>query len=85
MKTERAIEIIKDELPFESGVINEAIQMVEKQLAYRTPKKPIRSSKQKFEYTVYYDCPNCGKSFAGASLAAYCYHCGQKLDWGGKE
>ena len=40
MTIERALEIIKDELPFESGVINEALELIESSLEKLVPKKP---------------------------------------------
>ena len=33
-------------------------------------------------YTDSYRCPRCGGGFNGTGIADYCYHCGQRLDWG---
>lgn len=32
-----------------------------------------------------YSCPACGGGFTGTGIADYCYHCGQKLDWGDEQ
>ena len=54
---------------------------VEKQKA----KKPQKTESEGYRYTDTYRCPNCGGNFAGTGIANYCYHCGQKLDWGDEE
>lgn len=41
MTIQRAFEIIKDEMPYESGVINEALKTVENAAKKQIPKKPI--------------------------------------------
>lgn len=51
---------------------------IEKQIA----KKPIEDREQNIRYTSSYSCPNCGGGFTGTGIADYCYHCGQRLDWG---
>lgn len=40
MTIQEALEIIKDEMPYESGVINEALNMVENAVEKQIPKKP---------------------------------------------
>lgn len=45
-----------------------------------TPKKPIEDEIQDIRYVTKYTCPTCGGKFTG-TLAKYCYHCGQRLDW----
>lgn len=54
---------------------------VEKQKA----KKPQKTESEGYRYTDTYRCPNCGGNFSGTGIANYCYHCGQKLDWGDEE
>ena len=54
---------------------------VEKQKA----KKPQKTESEGYRYTDTYRCPNCGGNFSGTGIANYCYHCGQKLDWGDVE
>ena len=54
---------------------------VEKQKA----KKPQKTESEGHRYTDTYRCPNCGGNFSGTGIANYCYHCGQKLDWGDVE
>ena len=41
MTIQEALEIIKNEMPYESGVINEALNMVENAVEKQIPKKPI--------------------------------------------
>lgn len=58
-----------------------AVQALEKQI----PKKPIKSKKQVVRYVNTYCCPICNLKFTGTGIAKWCYHCGQKLDWGDEE
>lgn len=58
-----------------------AIQALEKQI----PKKPIKSKKQVVRYVNTYCCPICNLKFTGTGITKWCYHCGQKLDWGDEE
>lgn len=58
-----------------------AIQALEKQI----PKKPIKSEKQVVRYVNTYYCPTCESGITGTSIAKWCYHCGQKLDWNDEE
>lgn len=58
-----------------------AIQALEKQVA----KKPIKSDVQAIRYVNTYYCPVCQLGITGTNIAKWCYHCGQKLDWSGKE
>lgn len=48
----------------------------------QAPLKPIKNREQETRYTSAYSCPTCDGGFTGAGIANYCYHCGQKLDWG---
>ena len=65
----------------EIGTIEECREAVEKQKA----KKPKKTESEGYRYTDTYRCPNCGGNFSGTGIANYCYHCGQKLDWGDVE
>lgn len=56
-------------------------QALEKQI----PKKPIKMDTQEIRYTDSYRCPSCNGSFTGTGIADYCYHCGQKLEWGDED
>lgn len=48
-----------------------------------TPKEPMRIDDAVGErYTDCYRCPICKRAFSGTGIAKYCYHCGQRLDWG---
>ena len=55
-----------------------AIQALEKQIA----KKPVKSENQVVRYVNTYYCPICNLGITGTNIAKWCYHCGQKLDWG---
>lgn len=57
-----------------SAILDEAL---EKQI----PKKPTRTERE-IRYIETYTCPNCQKDFGGKGVSRYCYHCGQRLDWG---
>lgn len=85
MKYQEALEIIKDELPFTSGVIEEALDLVEKCVNKQIPKKPIKAKELHIRYSMCYICPSCQRTFSGTGIASYCYHCGQALDWSDKE
>ena len=63
------------------GTVEECVVAVEKQKA----KKPQKTESEGYRYTDTYRCPNCGGNFSGTGIANYCYHCGQKLDWGDVE
>lgn len=81
MTPERALEIIKDELTVESGIINEALKIVENAVKKQMPKKA------EHEDGVWSICPNCGGSVCNDTEHAvnkevsYCEHCGQAIDW----
>ena len=63
------------------GTPEECRSAVEKQKA----KKSQKTESEGHRYTDTYRCPNCGGNFSGTGIANYCYHCGQKLDWGDEE
>ena len=46
-----------------------------------TAKAPIKDTDSGVRYTDDYICPNCGRHFIGTGIAAFCYHCGQRLKW----
>lgn len=46
-----------------------------------TAKAPIKDTDSGVRYTDDYICPNCRKHFTGTGIAAFCYHCGQRLKW----
>ena len=46
------------------------------------PKKPKKVKESQIRYTDGYICPSCSGGFTGTGIAAYCYHCGQAIDWG---
>lgn len=90
MKIQRALEIIKDEMPYESGVINEALNMVENALEKQIPKK--LKPRGEFDPSGQYKrfcCPRCNKwqytkvdgRIVAGIMSAYCPSCGQALDW----
>ena len=53
-----------------NGTWGECIRALEKQI----PKKPKYQSKMP-------KCPSCDKWIDNCTINAYCYHCGQALDW----
>lgn len=71
MTIQRALEIIKDEMPYESGVINEALNTVKTAVEKQIPKKPIKELNKMV-------CPNCKNSILLSS--PYCRCCGQAID-----
>jgi uncharacterized OB-fold protein len=84
MTIQRAFEIIKDEMPYESGVINEALNMVENAVEKQTSKKPIEkeiigASATGYKYKG--RCPKCS-STVSQYTGNYCPNCGQAIDWG---
>ena len=60
------------------GTLEEVREAAEKHKA----KKPKNVKTEGYRYTDTYRCPTCGGNFSGTGIADYCYHCGQKLDWG---
>ena len=84
MKIKEALEIIEEEMPFTSGVIEEAMDTIRDVVAKRTPKMVV--TKQRFLLDKF--CPNCDENltnFGCYSLNSrkyrYCAYCGQALDW----
>lgn len=86
MTIQEAFEIIKDEIPYESGVINEALKMVEGAVGKQIPRKPDYEGDGYDEdgYLIYdtWICPNCGKHYeVDYDDYNFCPECGQALDW----
>ncbi len=86
MTIQEAFEIIKNEMPYESGVINEALNMVEGAVGKQIPKKPDYEGDGFDEdgYLIYdtWICPNCGKHYeVDYDDYDFCPECGQTLDW----
>lgn len=88
MTIQEALEIIKDEMPYESGVINEALNMVENAVEKQIPKK-LKTIKVGLSGSVLL-CPSCENEMAmicdsvwqkGKYKQKYCDNCGQALDW----
>lgn len=88
MTTQKAFEIIKDEMPYESGVINEALNMVENAVEKQIPKKLKVEKVGRFGLALL--CPSCENQVAmiwdsvlrkGKYKQSYCDNCGQALDW----
>lgn len=95
MTVQRALEIIKDEMPYESGVINEALNMVENAVKKKQiPKKPITDTVNRgilasgeYDIDTNYLCPNyycntvVGDYDINEAFYKFCPECGQALDW----
>lgn len=89
MTIQRALEIVKDEMPYESGIINEALSIVENAVEKQTPKK--LKPRGEFDPSGQYKrfcCPRCNKwqytkvdgRIVTGIMSAYCPSCGQALD-----
>lgn len=86
MTIQEAFEIIKNEMPYESGVINEALNMVENAVEKQIPKKP----KNYLVNMKHIDflCPNCKKKiiskvdgeWVAGKKQQHCDNCGQAID-----
>ena len=95
MTNEEAIRIINGKAPLiirdrEGGICDKTDELkttilsaLEKQIPKELIKLP--ESEQHIRYTDTYRCPTCGGNFSGTGIADYCYHCGQRLDWGKQE
>ena len=82
MEIKRALEIIEEEMPFTSGVIEEAMETIRDVVAKQTPKKVMPSC---YSSTIK-KCPVCNGlvvdcSTDNAYINSFCSKCGQKLDW----
>lgn len=85
MTIQKALEIIKNEMPYESGVINEALNIVENAVKKQIPKKPYKTKEHK--QSDWY-CSIC-KCYLGDDMELkyaclqpkFCEHCGQRIDW----
>ena len=85
MTIQRAFEIIKDEMPYESGVINEALKMVEGAVGKQIPRKPdIWGDGVDDDGDLIYDswaCPCCHEEYElGYDEYEHCPNCGQAID-----
>lgn len=79
MNAQEALEIIKNELPFTSGVIEEALDLVEICVSKQIPKIPVVSSDDRTNY-YRYKCAVCGNDVVvGGMICDFCPRCGQKL------
>ena len=97
MTEQEAFERIKDELPFESGVINEALSIVEQACEKQIPKKPVmglqfvdKSEEWHKQHGIswqVYRCPACYWLTGISTITKepyrpnYCKHCGQAIMW----
>lgn len=82
MEIKRALEIIEEEMPFTSGVIEEAMDTIRDVVAKQTPEKVMPSCYS----STFKRCPRCGKINMDSGkdngvINAYCKRCGQALDW----
>lgn len=86
MTIQEAFEIIKDEIPYQSGVINEALKMVEGAVGKQIPRKPdYEGDGYDEDGDLIYDswaCPCCHEEYElGYDEYEHCPNCGQALDW----
>ena len=87
MKYAEALEIIKDRIPVRSGVIEEALDLIEKCVNKQIPTKGIMIGD---EYSSVLSCPSCNKPIVNVWNSNeykpnYCHYCGQVLDWSDTE
>lgn len=91
MTIQRALEIVKNEMPYESGVINEALNMVGNAVEKQIPQKPITETVNRgisvsgeYDIDFNYLCPNCktvvGDYETNDFFYKFCPECGQALD-----
>lgn len=86
MTIQEALEIIKNEMPYESGVINNALNMVENAVEKQIPKKPdfIGDGYDDNGNLIYdtWTCPCCETQYElDYDDYKFCPECGQSLDW----
>ena len=82
MEIKRALEIIEEEMPFTSGVIEEAMDTIRDVVAKQTPEKVMPSCYS----STFKRCPRCGEITMDSGkdngvINAYCQWGGQALDW----
>lgn len=82
MEIKRALEIIEEEMPFTSGVIEEAMETIRDVVAKQTPKKVMPSCYS----STFKKCPQCNRIVIDSGtnngyMNSYCGQCGQRLDW----
>lgn len=82
MEIKEALEIIEEEMPFTSGVIEEAMETIRDVVAKQTPEKVMPSCYS----STFKRCPRCGEITMDSGkdngvINAYCTRCGQALDW----
>lgn len=82
MEIKRALKIIEEEMPFTSGVIEEAMETIRDVVAKQTPKKVMPSCYS----STFKRCPRCGEITMDSGkdngvINAYCTRRGQALDW----
>lgn len=80
MTIQEALEIIKNEIPYESGVINEALKTVESAVGKQIPRKvdKIKEYRQNDYYCIacgYYFGDEMELKYAGLQ-PKYCPNCG---------
>lgn len=86
MTIQEAFEIIKNEMPYESGVINEALKTVKNAVDKQIPKKPdLIGDGYDDNGNLIYDtwiCPSCEKQYElDYDDYKFCPNCGQAIDW----
>lgn len=83
MTIQEAFEIIKNEMPYESGVINESLKAVESAVEKQILKKPLEKEIVGVSITGYKhkgQCPRCATTVLQYK-GNYCPNCGQAIDW----
>lgn len=89
MTIQKALEIIKNEVSYKSGIIiNEALKTVDSAVGKQIPRKPdIWGDGVDDDGDLIYDswaCPCCHEEYElDYDEYEYCPNCGQALDWSG--
>lgn len=86
MTIQKALEIIKNEMPHESGIINKALNTVENAVEKQIPKNPdLIGDGYDDNGNLIYDtwtCPCCEAQYElDYDDYKFCPECGQALDW----
>lgn len=93
MTIQKALEIIKNEVSYKSGIIiNKALKTVESAVGKEIPRKPITETVNRgisvsgeYDIDFNYLCPNCntvvGDYETDDAFYKFCPDCGQALDW----
>ncbi|NBJ87910.1 hypothetical protein [Acutalibacter sp. 1XD8-36] len=61
--------------------VNRTAELLDEAIKKQIPQHPILVNNHQNRPSPCYECPTCHGSFTGTENVAYCYHCGQALNW----